>query len=315
MQPLNIQQTLDDISVARLSTYRSFFPNTSHQEAYGIYCWNEALSSTLFRLISITEIVMRNRFHKALSLHCSGNPAVVGMPDANDWFNHIALPHKSKDKIKKATEKHTKSRGWQPRVPPPSPNDVVSQMTFGFWPALLNSRLPWGSLLPSIVPGHRYTTPAHWAARRNQDALYTRIDLVNQLRNRIAHFEPVWKQGNILEEKRQRKNQSAPAIVIPAPTNPADAINMLHERHNRTAELLRWLSPDRADDYRRSYVHDHFLWICSLEGLDAYRTLKPGYELPLARFKRDFNSIARRGDMVRVRRSDGTMGTYYPIRR
>lgn len=315
MQPLNIQQTFEDISLARLSSYHSFFSGPDPHEAYGLYCWNEALSATLFRLISITEVVMRNRFHVALSLHCQGNPFSVGRPDANDWFNHISLPQKSHTKIRNVTHKWHKKHGLQPRHPAPSANDVVSQMTFGFWPALLNTQLPWGSLLPTIVPWHRYKTSAHWKVLKNQDALYARLDLVNQLRNRIAHFEPIWKQGNILEEKRQRRGQPAPATAIPAPTTPTDAIAMLHERHNRTAELLRWLSPDRARDYQRSYVHDHFMWVCSIEGMSAYQRLKPGYELPVSRFKRDLNSIVRRGDMVRVSRSGSQHGTYYPVRR
>ncbi len=315
MQPLNIQQTTEDISLARLSSYHNFFTSLSHHEAYGLYCWNEALSTTLFRLISITEIVMRNRFHVALSLHCQSNPASVGRPDANDWFNHINFPSKSQDKIKGITHYRHRRHGWLPRQPMPSSNDTVSQMTFGFWPALLNASVPWGTLLPDIVPGHRHKTSAHWNVQRNQDALYARLDLVNKLRNRIAHFEPVWKQRGICEEKRQRRNQPLPAIVVPAPTTPSDAIKMLHERHDRTTELLHWLSPNRARDYEQSYVRDHFKWICSDEGLAAYQQMKPGYELPLSRFKRELNGIVRRGDMIRVNRSGTQHGTFYPVRR
>jgi len=262
---------------------------------------------------------MRNRFHAALSQHCHNNyhAQVVGRPEANDWYEHINLSPKSVQKIENIT--HRRARRGRPAVrkhPAPTSNDVVSQMTFGFWPSLLNNRaLPWRDLLPDIVPGHRYKTASHWGRQRNQDALFARLDLVNQLRNRIAHFEPVWKQGNILEEKRERQNGPPRSILIPAPTTAADALAMLHERHNRTAEILSWFSPDRHKDYLHSYIYDHFRWLCSDEGLNAYQQMMPGLQMPLSRFKRELNSIVRRGDVVRVNNTGGRHGTYYPFRR
>ncbi|MEC8900461.1 MAG: Abi family protein, partial [Pseudomonadota bacterium] len=195
MQPSNIQQTHIDISHARLSSYQNFFQCHDPQEVYGIYCWNEAISGALFRLISITEVVMRNRFHVALSQHFYSAMS-VGSYEANDWYNHVGLTNKSQVKVRGVTHKPPSRRGqqWTPKRPMPTSNDVVSQMTFGFWLKLLDARAPWENLIPNVLPGHRHREASHWKKLRNQDALYARIDLVNRLRNRIAHFEPVWKQ-------------------------------------------------------------------------------------------------------------------------
>ncbi|MCV6605362.1 MAG: hypothetical protein OIF34_08655, partial [Porticoccaceae bacterium] len=120
------------------------------------------------------------------------------------------------------------------------------------------------------------------------------------------------KQGPLREERRTRRGRPRPAVVIPAPASPDEALSMLKVRHDRTAELLRWFSPDRLRDYQQSYVHDHFQWLCSDHGLNAYRHMVPGHQLPLSRFKRELNSIARRGEMVKVRQRGVIHGSYYP---
>lgn len=291
------------------------FHGANDHELYGIYCWNEALSATLFRLISITEVVMRNRFHTVLSLHLHSHRS-VGRNDSNDWYNHLTLPPKSAQKIQQETHvRHRRTGQLRPKVPAPSPNDVVSRMTFGFWPKLFDANLPWGNLIPQIVPGHRYTTATHWSVLRNQDALYSRMDLVNKIRNRIAHFEPVWKQGDLYEERRYRQGSPAPALVQSAPNTPLDAIQRLQLIHDRIAELLKWLSPDRYNDYMASYVENHFNWICSAEGLAAYKQLQPGVNMPMARFKRELNSLLVRQAKVTVSRKNRPVGTYYPMLR
>src|SRR5690606_34618547 len=234
--------------------YRTMFHGANHYELYGTYCWNEALSATLFRLISITEVVMRNRFHAVLSLHLHSHKS-VGRNDSNDWYNHIALSSKSFEKIQAETHfYHTSSKTWRPKKRQPSANDVVSSMTYGFWPKLLDvNAVPWGQLLPQIVPGHRYPTSTYWSVVKHQDALYMRLDLVNRIRNRIAHFEPVWKQGDLYEERRERPGSPKPAIEYPAPSSPIEVISRLRLIHDRTTELLKWLSPNRHSDYMSSY--------------------------------------------------------------
>lgn len=315
MQPANIQQTHVDISIARMSSYRRMFPGLNDHELYGVYCWNEALSATLFRLISITEIVMRNRFHTVLSQRLHSHLS-VGRNDSNDWYNRITLPQKSLQKIQNETHFwHKQTRQMKPKARAPSANDVVSKMTYGFWPKLLDVNLPWDHLVPQIVPGHRYTSAAHWAVLRNRDTLYSRMDLVNKIRNRIAHFEPIWKQGDLYEERRYRQGAPSPAIVQSAPSSPAQAILRLKLIHDRTTELLKWLSPDRYNDYMGSYVESHFNWLCSAEGLASYQQLQSGVKMPMSRFKREVNGLLKRKVRVSVSRKGEPVGTYYPMHR
>lgn len=314
MQPVNIQQTHHDISVARLSSYKAMFRGASDHELYGIYCWNEALSAALFRLISITEVVMRNRFHAALSQHFHSHLSVGGN-HSNDWYNHASLSSKSRKKVESETHYWNKrTQQSRPKKNPPSANDVVSKMSFGFWQNLLDiTDIPWGDLLPDIIPGHRYKNSRHWSVLRHQDAFYARLELVRRIRNRIAHFEPIWKQRDLLEERRVRQGSPRLQTEYHAPVTPEQAIQRLRLIHDRTVELLKWFSPDRSNDYKVSYVANHFDWLCSPEGLEAYRLMQPGISLSQSRFKREMNSLLRRKVKVSVNCKNQLVGTYYPI--
>lgn len=271
------------LSHARLSNYRSFFGATDDGEALGLYQWNDDLSAVLFRTISLVEVVLRNQFHHAMSQRYGA----VGGQGSKDWYAHVALSSLSKSKIMDVT--HYK-RGQQllPRVPAPSPDDVVSGLTFGFWPRLLDitvdiHRQPvaWGPILVDVLPGHRQRQASYWAKLKHRDALFARLDLCNELRNRIAHHEPIWKLGPLMVESRSRHG-SPVAIQAPAPTTPADALNRLRTLYDRVTELLGWLSPAVAAKHKASDMHLRCLNLLQINTLHDFRRALPPAEIDLA---------------------------------
>lgn len=284
------------------------FQQFDDHELYGAYCWNEALSSAFFRLISTVEVLLRNRIHSTLSLHASGNSHA-----SFDWYNHIALPSKSSDKVRHVTHYYRRrSRTWHPRTPALSPNDVVSKMTFGFWPKLLDvHNVPWADYLPSMLPGHRHRQVAQWSSLRSQDAFYMRLDVINKLRNRIAHFEPIWKQKELLEERRARRGLPPPTVIEQRPSTPSECIQRLDLLKKRTLELLYWLSPERHDDFKGSYVSSHLDWLCTESALKSYAQMQAGIELPMTEFSRCLSSITKKSVKVSVTRNNRRVGTFY----
>lgn len=283
------------------------FRHFDDHELYGAYCWNEALSSAFFRLISTVEVLLRNRFHSTLSLHASGNSHA-----SFDWYNHIALPSKSSDKVMHVTHYRRRGRTWHPKRPALSPNDVVSKMTFGFWPKLLDVHsVPWANHFPSMLPGHRHRQVAQWSSLRSRDAFYMRLDLINKLRNRIAHFEPIWKQKQLFEERRQRSGLPAPMVIEQRPSTPSECIQRLDLLKSRTLELLYWLSPERYDDFKSSYVSSHLNWLCTQSALDSYAQMQAGIELPMTKFSRDLSSITKKRAKVTVTKNSESVGTFY----
>lgn len=212
---------------------------------------------------------MRNGFHSALSPHYGA----TGSSGSRDWYHHIALSAHSRDSVRKITHR----ADGRPRQPAPAPDDVVSKLTLGFWPSLLEVKadgagrpIPWGNILPHVVPGHRYTNAAYWRTRPHQDALQARLDLCTYLRNRIAHHEPIWKQGALLEETKPRRRRPL-AVVAPAPSTPDEALARLHLQHDRVMTLLHWLSPDVADMLQQDTAHRQGTHLLQMNTLQAYR--------------------------------------------
>lgn len=242
--PANVPGLIAAISAPRLGSYRKFFQPQTDEELLGIYRWHEDLCAAFSRNLKWVEVVLRNRFHKALSRRY-GTSAVGS---SRDWYHHLRLSSHSRESVRKITHSQTGQR----RQPAPSPDDVVAKQTLGFWPALLDvekdlhdARIAWGDILIEVVPGHRQNSAAYWRVQAHRDALFARLDLCKYLRNRIAHHEPIWKQGALYEESRPRQRRPI-ALVAPAPRTPAEAVLRLQLQHDRVMDLLHWLSPEVA---------------------------------------------------------------------
>lgn len=275
---------VDALSYPRLNSYRRFFGAASDAEALGLHQWNEELSAALFRAISLVEIVLRNQFHKALS----SRYGVSGSTSSRDWYEHIGLQRLSRSKIEAIT--HDRKHGTLvPKIPTPTPDDVVSKLTFGFWPHILDvshdaigNALPWEDVLLDILPGHRQRTSTYWKVQRHQDEFFARLDLCNELRNRIAHHEPIWKLGPLLQERRARKTAPPPSVVAPAPTTPADAVARLLLLFDRLVALLQWLSPIVAQSFVGSSVEVRCRTLISMTAIAHYQYGRPLAQLDVA---------------------------------
>lgn len=174
------------------------------------------------------------------------------------WYQHVDLSAKSQQKIRSITHRRNRTGQMIPRNPPPSPNDVVANLTCGFWKHLVdvlkysdNSQVPINNILSLAFPHYPNSSPALWARQKWKDKLFSRLDLISDVRNRVAHLEPIWKFGELLEETRPRLNK-VQSVVQSAPNTPIESINRLTLVVNRTIELLHWISPARARDFNDS---------------------------------------------------------------
>lgn len=260
---------VEAISHPRLGSYRTFFSTSDDGQTLGLYQWNEDASGAVFRALSMVEIVLRNQFHKILG-------ARYGGAGARGWFNHLALPSRSLQAVKEITHRRRGTQ-WIPRVPAPSPDDVVSKLSFGFWPHLLDvtqdtagNRLRWDDLLVHILPGHRQRQAAYWARQSSRDAFFARMDLCNEIRNRIAHHEPIWKLGPLMSESRARLH-SPPIQLLHAPGSPKESVERLQLYYSRLTELLKWLSPALSLAYHGSEMDARCKMLLTERALEHYR--------------------------------------------
>lgn len=315
--PLNLSDALDDLSSARLSSYVNFFNPASDQELYGLYCWNDAVSSRFMRLIGVVEVLLRNRFHVALSQQYWRNGRSRGSQDSNDWFLRLYRPYAAFNSQNEGDKKIRKKLG--PQHNQATPTKVIAGMTYGFWPRVLDAQhtisgaiVPWDTLIPKIVPGHHQRASTYWGTVAHQDAFYARMDLVGELRNRVAHFEPLWKFKEERVEARERGGVQ-PAIVHPAPSTVVEALDRMKRSYQRTTQLLHWLSKSRASEYSQSENHQALVWLMSMPAIDHFKSLPPHREVRLATLARnwDLKSDLRSSAFVLVTDKGERVGRYY----
>ncbi len=334
MQHVNMNVIFDALSRPRINAYRRYFGvNLSDAQIYGCYLWNEALCQSFFRTLTLIEIVLRNRLHKSLSNQYFLSPkevldnlksrtsvfsptTTVGTSDSCNWYETPGLlSRKSLEKITDITH-HYRSGTPLTGIAKPTPDDVVSTMQFGFWSSLIdkNPNISWPTVLGHVFPKHRATSSGHWVSTAQQVRLSNRLELIRTIRNRIAHHEPIWKLPPTLDEAPTSRGATR-AILHPSPSNPSESITRLREIYSKHTEFLRWMSPDLFLDFQKSSIHSHFLWLCSNEGLDAYknREEKQSNTQCHSKVRRQLTSIIRSKQSVIVSRNGLNVLALHPI--
>lgn len=324
MQPTNYDTFFDALSGPRINAYKHYFSTLSDsplkdEEVFGCYQWNEAVANSFFKLITLIEIVLRNKMHEALSAHyyshakattnpCRGRNqqsisiATLGTNDSSNWYNSIdqttnqpLLNNKSLSKIFDKT--HTRRGNYIQQPHSPSPDDVISSLSFGFWSSLIDkcSNIDWVSLLPQIFPHHRTTHSNQWGSAIEQKKLSYRLELIRDFRNRIAHHEPVWKFGALLSETPPTAPATIRQSIDSATSTPEQSIKRLRNLYSKHLEFLKWLSNDLFQDFRKSSLHTCIDWLISEEGLNDHlnRDKKLISSMGTSKFKRELPKFIR----------------------
>lgn len=160
---------LRDLSLPRLRRYiRAAHGNARTAER--LYWWNIEVSAALLGPLHCLELALRNALHAALARH----------HDRPDWWAVAPLNERGHRLVNDAR----RSCGRRRRQT--TPDDVVAELSFGFWVSLLShgsgyDRYFWVPVLHSAFPYYR--------GRR--DDLYHELTSLVLLRNRVMHHEPV----------------------------------------------------------------------------------------------------------------------------
>jgi hypothetical protein len=91
------------------------------------------------------------------------------------------------DTIAKAENKLRQARK------PLTPDRIIAELSFGFWTSLLSSKYEqsvWNRIAKSAFP----KCPRSMRRRRT---IAPRLHEIRHLRNRVFHYEPIWRQSNL----------------------------------------------------------------------------------------------------------------------
>ena len=169
------------MSPERLHRYITACGNDTRR-AMTLYRFNLKLSQEMFGVINCFEVALRNRINKILITQFG-----------NDWLRDFVLPnglfysdHRvegTKKIIKKAYEGLLVSGNY-------THTKLLSEMEFGVWKFMFNNvqyRLTLRCLLEVFPYKPRSTAQTQF----NNTFIFNELDVINTMRNRIAHHEPV----------------------------------------------------------------------------------------------------------------------------
>lgn len=195
-RPTEIEAVERSISAERLSGYLRA-AGGDHLAGIRLYETNTQLSGVLYCVLQGLEICLRNAIHRVFS---SGY--------GPSWYDCIpVLQYPLPDRLAEA--KRSISRQGKLLTP----GRVVSELSLGFWTALIGRKYEkslWVPHLHRVFPNALRSIDAE-SPRRQKAAMLSRADIakrmesIRQFRIRIAHHEPILhfqldsEYGNILE--------------------------------------------------------------------------------------------------------------------
>lgn len=246
------------LSEPRLAAYRDLFKPNTDAELLGAYLWAQATSASLHPLVGVAEVVLRNAIHGSLSVQFS-----QGASTSYPWYDRggttfLHLRGKSLEQIEDQL-----CAGIPPirKAIQPVPDSVVARVTIGFWPNVMESlpSLNAARTYTDVFPLHPHSKPQHWSHPPNRAPIVLRLKRLQDLRNRICHFEPVWKPH---------------WLGVPGPSNWWRAVAGLRTLHTEMLELLSWCSTDAVDAYKVSFGWNWFNVLCTTHAVTAFMSGK-----------------------------------------
>lgn len=138
-----------------------------------LYWWNVEISGAFYGPLHCLEMVLRNAMHDQLRSTFA--------QDA--WWTVAPLQASGARMVAEAREK-CRRRGRDPV----SADDIVAELTFGFWTSLLSNNRHSQYDRQLWVPSLHRAFP-HYRGRRRD--VHDNLETMRLLRNRIMHHEPI----------------------------------------------------------------------------------------------------------------------------
>lgn len=185
--PDEVQHLPDIFSAPRFLTYLAE-KNAHRVEALELYKWNLDVSCAFFAPLQVCEVSIRNAISEAIELTYGPN-----WPYEQSF--EIALPNPQRAYSPRANLRSHRSE--------PTTGKVIAELKFVFWERMFTSRHDstiWNHHLRSVLPN---LDAAKSVQQLRREAFDTLKD-IRDLRNRIAHHEPIFRR-NIQDEYNRIK--------------------------------------------------------------------------------------------------------------
>jgi hypothetical protein len=250
------------LSQPRLDSYRSFFRTQKEQaptdeELIGAYFWGQAIAGALQPLVATYEVVLRNAIHEHASMLSSGQTST-----SHPWYDHtrqdsLFTKGKSREKVNELLYEPSNGNGMaMRRAVQPLPDQVVASLSFGFWPAFLNDLPPpqRSQILAEVFPHYPKGSRKHWSFPENVNPIIQVLKDIQDLRNRIAHYEPIWKPHRLTGTERRWWH----------------SVQSIRNRHREIVDVLGWCCPDSTVLYKAGFGWRMFNELCTTHAVKKF---------------------------------------------
>ena len=219
------------VTQPRMSSYRTVFQPVNDIELMGVYLWNTHVCGTIYPLIGMAEISLRNSIDQALTSTLGKFWWSVSRLRYRSFAQGVAPPKvvsAVRDNFSAASSKYIveKRRRYNVRGHVVrNHHGVIAKTELSTWQFLLDPEfmgpgLIWPRHLGKVFAGR-------WPSVRHSAVLTFAHDLVattRDFRNRIYHYEPAWKQFGVITE--------------------TDAIRTLREKIATIEDLMALIHPE-----------------------------------------------------------------------
>lgn len=141
-----------------------------------MYLWNLRLSAALWKPLALVEVGVRNamdRWMEKRHRRLGGDGVWRGHPGLH------RLDRRMGEDLKKARIRAQRTASAAPTI---AAGRVIAELSFGFWRVLFSQKH-----LRSDLIGAFYAAPS-----RDHRPIAANLARVDEVRNRIAHHDPVW---------------------------------------------------------------------------------------------------------------------------
>lgn len=215
----SFERILECLSEERLRTYFMFLPNEHQEKAVIPYDWMQRLSSMLFIPLQYLEISLRNRVYNVLTdyyIRKSKKTSLGGAPE--EWLQWMP----SNPVICKDVAMARKNADGDARHGFFTEGSVISRLQFAVWIRILEEhpakKAPyyfWDSTVNRIFPN---------AENLSRSEIIRELRDINTLRNRLFHYEPIWKYENM--------------------PNYQQGVAEVTRKYEKVMDVIRWISLD-----------------------------------------------------------------------
>ncbi|WP_345869161.1 hypothetical protein [Shewanella algae] len=243
---MTVESIAKSLSHSRLSTYITPpIGCESHEAALGIYVWNQKVCSAMSSVFHVIEIALRNSIYDGYCEFVQESivkgdtskipQAVLAEPKmwfkvAFDGYNTPGAPTKGAYMYRTCKDAERRLENEQKNL---VPENYIAKLSLGFWVnfvdndghfsdngnANIGGLYLWPHIRSKVFPNALKSKGRPLSINH----IHTELSWFNQLRNRLAHHEPLWKGKKQFDVK--------------------SIINKVVKDYQRCLTILGWINP------------------------------------------------------------------------